>query len=357
VQTKKIYQVGGCVRDRLIGIKFDDIDLVAVGYEPADFDHLQQVGKDFPVYITQTGQELALARLDKKTAKGYNGFDIIIKNVTIEDDLKRRDLTINSIAFDDKTKQYIDPFNGKDDIKNQILRHTSFSFTEDPLRVLRLARFQAKFSSFTIANETKKLVYDMRYQLSELEPNRIYKELKKVLALPCSYLFYNTLYDLKVLRYIFPNVDSQETTIFKQSMQNLKLLKYEDMLLKLTAIYYNCDLDIVLPKKLYNKILVLKQPISCIFSNNDMLLSFIKSFKKDFILFESYLKLHNILNNKLDKIYLDLKILFKDICNYSPKKWIIIQEEKPTVEQIISNIDQYNAECIFNFNKKITNYF
>ena len=169
---KNIYQVGGSVRDKLLGIDSSDIDFVAVGYSEDDFSHLQKVGKDFPVFLTKDGYELALARVERKTANGYNGFETSTKNVTLQEDLKRRDLTINSIAYDEANDKYIDPYGGIDDIKNKILRHTSDAFKEDPLRVLRLARFQAKFIDFKIASTTKELVKSMKNELKYIIPLR-----------------------------------------------------------------------------------------------------------------------------------------------------------------------------------------
>ena len=180
--TKKIYKVGGCIRDNLLNVQSNDIDYVAVGYTPLDFIHLQCVGKDFPVFIDENGCEIALARIEKKSGIGYNGFNAYTNNVTIEDDLKRRDLTINSIAYDEENKTYIDPYGGLNDIQNKVLRHTSDAFKEDPLRVLRLARFQEKFPDFTIADDRqiREIVKQELLKLHKSEQKEVDKNIKKI---------------------------------------------------------------------------------------------------------------------------------------------------------------------------------
>ena len=125
---KKIYLVGGTVRDKLMNQPNYDTDYVAVGFNFNDFLHLQQVGKDFPVFLTDDGSELALARKERKITLGYNGFDVETLNVTLEEDLSRRDITINSMAYDETNKKLIDPFNGQKDIQNKVLKHTSNAF-------------------------------------------------------------------------------------------------------------------------------------------------------------------------------------------------------------------------------------
>ena len=144
----KIYLVGGAVRDKLLGIPVKDRDWVVVGSSPDEMKEkgFKQVGKDFPVFIDpKTGEEYALARTERKSGHGYTGFEFDTNsNVTLEEDLARRDLTINAIA-QDEDGNLIDPFNGQEDIKNKKLRHVSDAFSEDPLRVLRVARFYSKF--------------------------------------------------------------------------------------------------------------------------------------------------------------------------------------------------------------------
>ena len=156
-----IYLVGGAIRDRLLGLTSQEKDWVVINATPSDLIKLgyKQVGKSFPVFIhPKTGEEYALARKEIKSGKGYYGFKIDSSpNVTLEEDLYRRDLTINAMA-EDKKGQIIDPFNGQKDILNRVLRHVSDAFVEDPLRILRVSRFKAKLHdlSFEIAPENEK---------------------------------------------------------------------------------------------------------------------------------------------------------------------------------------------------------
>jgi tRNA nucleotidyltransferase (CCA-adding enzyme) len=334
VLNKKIYQVGGSIRDKLLDIQSSDIDLVAVGYTEDDFSHLIKIGKDFPVFLNEQNQEIALAREDKKIANGYNGFSTNTTNVTIEDDLKRRDLTINSIAYDIENDKYIDPFNGISDINNKILRHTSDSFTEDPLRVLRIARFQAKFPNFTIDTKTKQFIYLMRNELQSLEPNRVYKELKKVLLLENSHLFFITLKELKVLDVVFPNIAILSNEQFSKSMRNLKLLEKESFLLKLLAIYSYIEIDInhiSLPKKIQKSLKTLK-------TSQTNIIHFIKNFRKDDELFKQFIIYENIIFNNTARTE-ELANIHKKISKYSPKLWIEQQIIKPSPSEIKAHIN------------------
>jgi hypothetical protein len=200
----KCFVVGGAVRDIILGHNSKDIDFVLTGATDQDVATLvsagfEQVGADFPVFLHPvTGAEFALARTERKVGAGYAGFEVFTSpELTIEDDLKRRDLTINSMAIEvsfdinnptaefsipgDVFANVIDPFGGRDDLKNKILRHTSDAFVEDPVRVLRIARFAARFSDFTIADETKQLMITMAKngELNHLVPERVFKEVEK----------------------------------------------------------------------------------------------------------------------------------------------------------------------------------
>lgn len=159
------FLVGGAVRDMLMGLEPKDKDYVVVGSSVEEMlaAGFEKVGADFPVFLhPETGDEYALARREKKTGTGYLGFTSEFGvDVTLEEDLSRRDLSINSMALDDKGN-LIDPFNGQEDLKNKVLRHTSNAFEEDPVRVLRLARFRARFGpDWTIAPETRELIASM----------------------------------------------------------------------------------------------------------------------------------------------------------------------------------------------------
>lgn len=207
----KTYLVGGSVRDKLLGLPIKDRDWVVVGSTPKEMldKKFQPVGKDFPVFLhPKTHEEYALARTERKTAPGYRGFVVhAAPDVTLEQDLARRDLTINAIA-QDEDGNLIDPFNGQQDIKNKVLRHVSPAFTEDPVRVLRIARFAARFG-FTIADETKALINEMikAKELDHLVPERVWQELEKALATPKPSLFFMALRDVGALASLFPEVD------------------------------------------------------------------------------------------------------------------------------------------------------
>lgn len=222
----KVYLVGGAVRDKLLGLPHKDKDWVVVGateQEMLSAGYLK-INASFPVFInSKTKEEYALARAEKKVAKGYHGFETFYsKDITLRDDLKRRDLTINSIAMD-KDDNIIDPFNGQQDIKDKILRHTSKAFIDDPLRVIRLARFKAQFShfNFSIANETKELVKEISKtdELSHLTKERLHIEFIKALRNPK--IFFKTLDELNSLQKTFPTIQKllsliPDTPFFKE---------------------------------------------------------------------------------------------------------------------------------------------
>ena len=187
----KTYLVGGAVRDTLLGIEPKDKDYVIVGATPEDVDNLvnfqgyQQVGADFPVFLHPvTGDEYALARIERKVGAGYNGFEAFTSpDLTIEDDLRRRDLTINAMAMDLESGEIIDPFGGQEDLKNGVLRHVSEAFSEDPLRVLRVARFKARYG-FEIHHTTLQLMHELveSGELDHLTRERVWVEIEKLLT-------------------------------------------------------------------------------------------------------------------------------------------------------------------------------
>ena len=211
----KFYRVGGCVRDRLLGLPVNDIDWVitgatvdemtAAGYKP--------IGKDFPVFLhPETKQEYALARSERKTGPGYRGFEIISDpETTIEQDLLRRDLTINAIA-EDELGNLIDPYGGQKDIQSRTLRHVSAAFVEDPVRVLRAARFAARFHhlGFSVAAETQDLIREIS-QSSELETlvaERVWMELSRALDETNPAVFFETLRQCDALEKLFPEIEA-----------------------------------------------------------------------------------------------------------------------------------------------------
>ena len=179
----KVYVVGGAVRDELLGLPVKDRDHVVVGATPEEMVKLgyKPVGKDFPVFLhPQTHEEYALARTERKSGRGYKGFTVYAApDVTLEDDLRRRDLTINAIARAEDGS-LIDPFHGKEDLQQRVLRHVSEAFAEDPVRILRVARFAARFG-FAIAPETMQLMKDMvgSGETDYLVPERVWQEFAK----------------------------------------------------------------------------------------------------------------------------------------------------------------------------------
>jgi tRNA nucleotidyltransferase (CCA-adding enzyme) len=211
----KTYLVGGAVRDALLGRKPGDCDYVVVGMTPDKMLALGYlpVGKDFPVFLhPESKEEYALARSERKTAAGYHGFVFHTDaNVTLEQDLIRRDFTVNAIAQDENGNLF-DPFGGQQDIENKILRHVSPAFTEDPVRILRAARFMARFSElgFKIAPETNELMREMvrNGEVDALVSERVWQELKRALEEPRPSAFIQTLFDCGALKILFPEIDA-----------------------------------------------------------------------------------------------------------------------------------------------------
>jgi len=210
----EIYTVGGFVRDQLLGINSKDKDWVVVGATPEKMQKqgYKAVGKDFPVFLhPETKQEYALARTERKTAKGYTGFQFNANvDVTLEDDLIRRDLTINAIA-QDETGKLIDPYNGQQDIKDKLLRHVSPAFVEDPLRVLRVARFAARFYhlGFSIAAETLALMRQITDsgEIETLVAERVWQELHATLLTKNPEVFFKVLRECGALKILLPEID------------------------------------------------------------------------------------------------------------------------------------------------------
>lgn len=185
----EIYLVGGAVRDKLLGLPVRERDWVVVGATPQQMLDLgyKPVGKDFPVFLhPETGEEYALARTERKTGPGYTGFAFhAAPDVTLEEDLRRRDLTINAMA-EDAAGNLIDPFNGREDLDAGLLRHVSSAFAEDPVRILRLARFKARFGKwgFKVAHGTHALMKRMvaSGEVDALVPERVWAETLKALG-------------------------------------------------------------------------------------------------------------------------------------------------------------------------------
>lgn len=211
----KTYLVGGAVRDRLLGRTPGDRDYVVVGAtQQAMLDAgYKPVGRDFPVFLhPHTGEEYALARTERKSGRGYRGFVVDADpSVTLEDDLGRRDFTINAIA-EDEDGSLVDPYGGARDLQARVLRHVGPAFVEDPLRVLRAARFMARFAElgFSVAPETTALMRSMAEsgELAELVPERVWQELRRALASTRPSAFLRTLRDAGALAAVLPEVDA-----------------------------------------------------------------------------------------------------------------------------------------------------
>ena len=219
----QIYMVGGAVRDALLGLPVQDHDWVVVGSTPEELVALGYlpVGKDFPVFLhPETREEYALARTERKTARGYRGFEVHASpDVTLEQDLARRDLTINSIAaspriswtlspFDADFEHLKDPYNGQRDIRNKVLRHVTDAFREDPVRILRVARFAARFADFSVAPDTIALMQDMvaNGEADALVPERVWQELARGLMEATPSRMFEVLRACGALQTLLPEV-------------------------------------------------------------------------------------------------------------------------------------------------------
>lgn len=211
----RCYLVGGAVRDRLLGLPVSERDWVVVGSSPQEMaEHgFRPVGRDFPVFLhPQSGEEYALARTERKSGRGYHGFVFHAgPGVTLEEDLRRRDLTVNAMA-EDQDGRLIDPFGGRDDLKKRCLRHVSPAFGEDPVRILRVARFAARFHplGFTIADETLRLMRQMvdDGEVDALVPERVWQETARSLMLERPSVFFRVLRQCGALARLFPEVDA-----------------------------------------------------------------------------------------------------------------------------------------------------
>ena len=211
----QVYLVGGAVRDQLLGHPYHEKDYVVVGATPEQLltQGFQPIGKDFPVFLhPQTKDEYALARTERKSGQGYHGFEFYTDPaVTLEEDLIRRDLTINAMAMDEQG-QLFDPYHGRDDLNNKLLRHVSNAFVEDPLRVLRVARFAARYHQygFKVADETLALMTELAQsgELQTLTPERVWKETSRALMEADADVYFEVLRQCQALKVLFPELDA-----------------------------------------------------------------------------------------------------------------------------------------------------
>lgn len=230
----QVYLVGGAVRDTLLGRTVTERDYVVVGATPAQMlaKGFTQVGKDFPVFLhPKTSEEYALARTERKMGSGYTGFECDAStSVTLEEDLKRRDLTVNAIA-QDKDGHLIDPYHGQQDLQNKVLRHVSDAFSEDPLRVFRVARFATRYAylGFSIAEETLSLMMAMAKsgELTSLSAERVWQETKRSLLEATPEVFFKTLKACHGLDHWFAEINQSEQT-FDTGIQALLQIQEQD---------------------------------------------------------------------------------------------------------------------------------
>ncbi|ARN74298.1 multifunctional CCA tRNA nucleotidyl transferase/2'3'-cyclic phosphodiesterase/2'nucleotidase/phosphatase [Oceanicoccus sagamiensis] len=240
----KTYLVGGAVRDKLLGVPYHEHDWVVVGATPEDLlsQGYQAVGKDFPVFLhPETKEEYALARTERKSGPGYTGFDCYASpDVTLEEDLIRRDLTINAMA-EDNDGSIIDPYGGQRDLEKKYLRHVSAAFIEDPLRVLRIARFYARYHylGFQIADETLQLMQTISTgdELLALPAERVWKEMEKALREQSPQQFFIALQQTKALDKLMPELSlltaEQFSIVQKASEHKLSLTRFALLLSQL----------------------------------------------------------------------------------------------------------------------------
>ncbi|MDC1300106.1 multifunctional CCA addition/repair protein [bacterium] len=239
----KVYKVGGAIRDKLIDYPFTDEDWVVVGAEPKELidKGFIQVGVDFPVFLhPESKDEYALARSERKSGRGYKGFEFFTgPQVTLKQDLSRRDLTVNAMAEDCDGK-IIDPYGGQDDLSKKILRHVSGAFVEDPLRVLRVARFAARYHhlGFKVADETMLLMTDITNsgELEYLSPERVWLETEKALKERSPSTYIEILYKCKALTKIFPEI----SRVFDLASEKDKI---DGKFLTLSILNYAAKLD------------------------------------------------------------------------------------------------------------------
>lgn len=245
MENLQVFKVGGCVRDKLLDIPVADNDYVVIGSTPDEMSQLgfKAVGKDFPVFLhPQTREEYALARSEKKSGAGYRGFTFHTSpDITLVEDLERRDITINAIA-EDKDGNLIDPFDGQTDLKNELIRHVSSAFIEDPLRVLRVARFAAKLN-FTVADDTLDLMHKIALsgELQTLSKERVWQEVSKAMLTEHSVNFFTILHRVGALELILPEfvpliIDATALKTLKYVAKRMHSAKYN--LEQRFAIFY-----------------------------------------------------------------------------------------------------------------------
>ncbi len=240
----KVYLVGGAVRDKLMGLSPKEHDWVVVGATPQALlqQGFKKVGRDFPVFLhPDTHEEYALARTERKSGKGYTGFTCYAApDVTLDEDLKRRDLTINAMA-EDEGGEIIDPYGGRKDLEDRVLRHVSAAFSEDPVRILRVARFASRFGDFKVHPATNKLMQLMlaRGEVDALVPERVWQELERALREQYPERFFMVLKNCGVLPTLFPEI-AKHLAVIKKTLKYIVPLS-QNSTLRFAVIAFNLD--------------------------------------------------------------------------------------------------------------------
>ena len=296
----KIYEVGGAVRDALLNEEAKDKDWVVVGSSPEEMaaNGFRPIGKDFPVFLhPETNEEYALARTEKKSGQGYHGFNFYFgKEVTLEEDLSRRDLTINAMAKDDDGK-IIDPFGGRKDLENKIFRHVSNAFSEDPLRAIRLARFHTykHLSNFEITEDTKKLISEIvdSGEIAKLSPNRIWTETERALSSSNPNIYFKILLEYNLQK---PYLDGLQSS-FCDSSENIQV-RWAELQMNNNFVLGE---DLPIPNTFSNasKTLRMLSNIKLDSKENELLKALQEiSFERNSVLIESLVKLPHLEHTK-----------------------------------------------------------
>lgn len=355
----KVFLVGGCVRDKLLGLAPNDIDYVVINSSEQEMldKGFIKVGKSFPVFHhPENGYEYALARKEQKTGSGYNGFITEVNNVSLEDDLSRRDLTINAMAMTENG-EIIDPFGGKQDLENKILRHVSNAFVEDPVRVLRVARFSARYN-FKVANETNELLKDIvaAGEVNTLTAERIWKELEKTSNEKYINNFFDVLEQCGALNEVFgiSSIDLSDKKLF----ENIKKLENSNdlILVYLTSLMPEKNKNALkMPASVYSKQKILNlfknKPYSDIDSNEKIKFIHATKAMQDATSAEQIIIMLSLIHNK--NIVKEIEQLRKEVSLLNNIEYVALVEKlKLEKKNIKEGVWQLQKEIIENQSNK-----
>ena len=361
----KIYLVGGAVRDKILGIPVKDRDYLVVGSTPEEMVELgyKPIGKNFPVFLhPKTNEEYALARTEKKIGKGYHGFEFYTSpNVTLEEDLMRRDITINAIAEDEDGNIY-DPYNGLIDIENKVIRHVSDAFIEDPLRVFRVARFFARFEDFIIHKDTEELMKKIvgSGEISSLSIERIKTEILKGLNEKHADKMFLSFSSSGVLKSIFPDFVENQCDIFlllNELKNTSKPISVESKLLMIFALPFFYDVEksdrvnYLEYFKLSNNAKTVFKGIEYEARNLENFLSFSVEDKLDSLYRLDFFRRPNITLDILEMIMFLITTVFKPTSLSQPLMTIEWQENKKMVHNKIELVRNTIAEFTQEYTK------